>query len=162
MVVDLYQVLSISRDASRADIKAAYHRALLTHHPDKQKISNSTQDLGADIPYSEASSQNPSVSDIRHAYAILSDHATRLNHNAELAFAAQNGSSSRVSGSQRPAEVVSLEEFEFLENEQVYTHSCRCGSLYRVSEFQLDADTHLIGCQGCSEVIWVGYEAVEE
>lgn len=67
-----------------------------------------------------------------------------------------------MKGLQRPAEVISLEEFDYEEKGDVYTYRCRCGSAYRVSDSQLDADVHLIGCQGCSEVIWVGYEAVDD
>ena len=33
---DYYAILSISSNASPSEVKAAYHRALLVYHPDKQ------------------------------------------------------------------------------------------------------------------------------
>lgn len=68
---------------------------------------------------------------------------------------------------QRPAEVVSLEEFHLDipkvdEQYDSWVYPCRCGAVYKIKEEQLEQDVHLIGCQGCSEVVWVGYEAIDE
>jgi DnaJ family protein A protein 2 len=33
--IDLYEVLEIEKGASKIEIKKAYHKAALAHHPDK-------------------------------------------------------------------------------------------------------------------------------
>ena len=43
-----------------------------------------------------------------------------------------------------------------------YTYPCRCGGMYRLRTSDLESGHHLIGCENCSEVIWVGYEEVVE
>jgi diphthamide biosynthesis protein 4 len=45
--MDLYAVLNLAPGASPAEIKAAYHRILLTTHPDKNNTSHSTPDIAA-------------------------------------------------------------------------------------------------------------------
>ena len=56
---------------------------------------------------------------------------------------------------------MSLEDFEEAE-EGVWTHACRCGGTYKIIEEDMDAGRHLVGCENCSEVVWVGYELVDE
>lgn len=162
-VVDFYQILSISRTATRSDVKAAYHRALLLHHPDKASNRSSTRDstsiANRDLKRPLEKRSSPSVDEIQKAYVTLSDPHLRAAFDVRLA----NGTNLSEKGSQRPAEVVSLEEFTpIVEGSETLSYPCRCGASYRITEEQLEADVHLIGCQGCSEVVWVGYEAVEE
>ncbi|KAH9041330.1 hypothetical protein EDB85DRAFT_1886540 [Lactarius pseudohatsudake] len=114
---DYYTLLGVTRSASPDTVKAAYHRALLRIHPDKQRQS----------------ADNPSP---RKA--------------------------------PRPAQVVSLEDFDFSDSEgpdgtvSIWSLTCRCGGMYKVTEDDLERGRHLIGCENCSEVVWVGYEMVEE
>jgi diphthamide biosynthesis protein 4 len=61
----------------------------------------------------------------------------------------------------RPAQVISLEDFEEVE-EGEWKHPCRCGGTYNVAEEDMDAGRHLVGCESCSEVVWVGYELVND
>ncbi|KAJ7647695.1 hypothetical protein FB45DRAFT_734923 [Roridomyces roridus] len=116
--MDPYLLLNIKRDATLPEIKAAYHRALREHHPDK--VAGSTADLAA----------------IQHAYRVLTKETT----------------------SPRPAQVVSLDEFE--ETNDVFTHPCRCSGSYSITEADMEAGTHLVSCSTCSEVIWVGYQLI--
>lgn len=88
----------------------------------------------------------------------------------------------------RPAQVVSLEEFQEFQEFQsetagevsskmeddgvsvddhnqwegraIYTYPCRCGGMYKLTTDDLESGHHLVGCESCSEVIWVGYEEV--
>lgn len=144
-------------------MKAAYHRALLLHHPDKTRGRFS---LGATtaptIDNARTSSErhsSPSVDEIQQAYVTLSDPILRAAYDARLA----SDPFKREKGSQRPAEIVSLEEFSpTTEGSDTLSYPCRCGEMYCITEEQLDADIHLIGCRGCSEAVWVGYEAIEE
>ena len=41
-------------------------------------------------------------------------------------------------------------------------YECRCDGTYRVTEDDLECGRHLVGCQSCSEVLWVGYKLVED
>lgn len=56
----------------------------------------------------------------------------------------------------RPAQVISLDEFE--EGVDMWRHDCRCGGMYRITSLEMEEGHHLVACNSCSEVIWVGYE----
>ncbi|KAF8314537.1 hypothetical protein DL93DRAFT_2167322 [Clavulina sp. PMI_390] len=165
-----YEILSIPQTASSADVKAAYHRALLLYHPDKA-LSKTLSPLAASQPRSAQDRESltgsridlptPTIDEVQQAYTTLSDSLLRKNYDGNLKRSLSDASAQR--GSQRPAEVVSLEEFVPLdEDAAILVYPCRCGESFRISEEQLEADVHLIGCNGCSEAVWVGYEAVEE
>lgn len=135
---DYYAILSISPSATPAEIKAAYHRLLLACHPDKRVPENAED--GVDI-------------------GLLKD-AFRTLHTPELRdqYDRLRSSSGTFLGP-RPAQVISLEEFD--EADSRWTYPCRCGGTYIVTEEMLDAGQHLVGCASCSEVIWVGYEVAQ-
>lgn len=140
-IVDFYQVLRVPRDALLLDVKQAYHRILLSSHPDKRK------DESPDSPAFD-------VGLIQQAYMTLSNPEARKAYDALLAARSASGP--------RPAQVLSLEEFtESIDDAGIghWSYSCRCGGTYHIDDVQLEADVHLLGCESCSEVIWVGYEA---
>ncbi|KAH7916376.1 hypothetical protein BJ138DRAFT_995611, partial [Hygrophoropsis aurantiaca] len=148
-----YQVLGLVQTASASDIKLAYHRALLLWHPDKRLGPSSLSDVntcGVDVDL------------IKEAYNALSCAATRAEYDALLKRTRslnQNGP--------RPAQVISLEDFKETEAEgdcasMTWTHTCRCGGIYRINEEDMEAERHLVGCSSCSEVVWVGYEIAQD
>lgn len=59
---DFYEVLGISRDASEADIKKAYRRLAMKHHPDRNPDDKSSEDK---------------FKEIQTAYDVLSDERKR-------------------------------------------------------------------------------------
>ncbi len=61
---DYYKILDIPREASQSDIKRAYRKLALKHHPDKNKSPNATKKF----------------QDIGEAYSILSDPAKRRRY----------------------------------------------------------------------------------
>lgn len=141
LTVNHYRLLSISRDASDAEIKAAYHRALLIFHPDKRLL-----------PTAYPSSVD--ITSIKDAYTILSSRHLRAQYDAQL----RDQSTSR---GPRPAQVISLEEFdeqESMPDSVSWSHECRCGGAYGINEDDLERGQHIVGCSNCSEVVWVGYE----
>lgn len=147
--VDYYLVLGIQRTSTDQEIKHAYHRKLLSLHPDK-------------VPVGRDTAQRPQDFDaalLKEAYQVLSSPHLRQQHD-ELLVSKQPD---RTPSGQRPAQVVSLEDFdESPSREGEWIFECRCGSSYRITEAQMEDDVHLIGCDGCSETVWVGYEAIED
>ncbi|KAJ7270015.1 DnaJ domain-containing protein [Mycena haematopus] len=130
--MDCYAVLEVAPDASPADIKAAYHRALLKAHPDKNK-SQSANTIAA----------------IKDAYRVLSDPILR-----------QTADQDHLKRP-RPAQLISLADFDEAADD-AWTHPCRCGGTYAITAAEMDRGLHLIPCTSCSEVVWVGYQLVEE
>jgi len=142
--VNFYQLLSVSRDASLADIKAAYHRVLLESHPDKRGTHKSVNHVDIAL--------------IKEAYTTLSNTELRVAHDSQL-------NQRSYTTAPRPAQVVSLEEFDDENSpdseEGPWRYACRCGGSYSITASLMDKGEHLIACNSCSEVIWVGYELVE-
>ncbi|KAJ7018335.1 DnaJ domain-containing protein [Mycena alexandri] len=133
---DYYKLLAVHRSASPKDIKAAYHRALLAAHPDKNPDAKS-KDIHA----------------IQQAYRVLSDPARRAQHDTDR---------QRMPAGPRPAQVISLAEFDEVPEHDRWTHACRCGGNYAITGADMERGMHLVPCTSCSEVVWVGYELVEE
>jgi diphthamide biosynthesis protein 4 len=165
---DFYSLLRIPRDASPNDIKIAYHRTLLRLHPDKQSRPRTHRDIVLlDTPPKES----VDVALLKEAYRTLSDVGLRAAYDAS----SRREEHTRSRGP-RPAQVVSLEEFTTIEPvetgssgtgtgmeadaAQEWWHRCRCGGAYRITQNDLENGMHLVGCESCSEVIWVGYEEV--
>lgn len=108
---------------------------LLAHHPDKNQGQRAKSEGQMDFAL------------LKLAYETLSSPERRRQYDAEAAVRARG---------QRPAEVVSLDEWEeVVEGE--WRHPCRCGRAYVLREADLERGVHLVGCEGCSEVVWAGY-----
>lgn len=185
---DFYTLFQIPRNASPSDIKFAYHRTLLRLHPDKLQQSrptphhsalvavNAANSICTDPPPTEAASVDVAL--LKEAYRTLSDVGLRAVYDGSL----RREEHARSRGP-RPAQVVSLEEFTPIETETEaeetggsgtgtpvegdaaqasWWYGCRCGGTYRITQDDLESGTHLVGCESCSEVIWVGYEEAED
>ncbi|KAH6900880.1 hypothetical protein BKA70DRAFT_1115267, partial [Coprinopsis sp. MPI-PUGE-AT-0042] len=146
--VNYYDVLCVSPEVSLPELKAAYHRALLQHHPDKQHQQQTAN--------RRATSQDSvEIALIKEAFAVLSSAEDREKHDAELK---RRG----YAHAPRPAQVISLEDWAHdesgSEEEGPWMYHCRCGGLYWLTMDMMERDEHLIGCNCCSEAIWAGYE----
>jgi diphthamide biosynthesis protein 4 len=146
-IIDFYRILEIQQDASQEEVKRAYHRALLRHHPDKKRVEGSGLTPAA----------IPAIDTLREAFQILSSPSSRQIYDQTLS------SSQTPKTAPRPANVVSLDDFKEVRrrDSSTWTYTCRCGGTFVISEQLLDDDIHLIGCDCCSEVVWVGYEVQE-
>ncbi|KAG5642186.1 hypothetical protein DXG03_003424 [Asterophora parasitica] len=68
--VDLYQVLSVPQDAKADDIKKAYRRLALVHHPDKHASASAEVKTDASTKFQQ----------IGFAYAVLGDEKRRARY----------------------------------------------------------------------------------
>ena len=143
---DHYQILGLEvrKDdwLSFNEVKLAYKRALLLHHPDK---------VGG-IP----TEQTISVDDIALAFKIISDPVLRKTYDACLKTTRTSDHSKVV---HTGLETVDLDDLLYDENDGFWHRSCRCGNEggYLVTEAELEQhadDGELItGCRGCS--LWL-------
>ncbi|KAJ7496918.1 DnaJ-domain-containing protein, partial [Mycena latifolia] len=135
--LDCYAILDVTPRSSLAEIKSAYHRALLRSHPDKN-VASATSPVD--------------IASIQEAYRILSTPSLRAQHDIRL----------RIPTGPRPAQVISLEDFQENPELDSWSHSCRCGGAYKITGEEMESGQHLIPCTSCSEIVWVGYELAEE
>lgn len=168
-----YDVLRLDRDdfssLSKDDIKAAYRRALLIHHPDK--ISS---DAGRGPSTLKSGSENVqpkhrySIDDIVSAYEILSDPTKRADYNRSLGRDSWKRANDRHNGGTHiGVESYDLEDLTYDEDKGTWSRSCRCGDEkgYVVTEADLERESQqgeiYVGCRGCSLFIKVQF-AIEE
>jgi DnaJ homolog subfamily C member 9 len=75
--VDLYSVLGVESTASSDDIKKAYRRAALVHHPDKHATASEDARAAASLKFQQ----------VGFAYAVLGDDKRRAKYDATGATA---------------------------------------------------------------------------
>ena len=126
---------------------------MLLYHPDKRSTSQKNSDtLSID--------KSVNVGVLKAAYDTLTSPELRAQYDALR---------SKHPAGPRPAQVISLEEFYQEESEHSdgpigdsWTYNCRCGGKYVITERMMEAENHLVGCNSCSEAVWVGYEVADE
>lgn len=70
--VDLYQVMGVERSASADEIRKAYRRLALFHHPDKQAQKSAADQADASLKFQQ----------IGFAYAVLGDEKRRQRYDS--------------------------------------------------------------------------------
>jgi len=175
---DYYALLGVAHDATPDEVKRAYRHTLLRQHPDKSRSqhNNSNPNLNSnpnrlDAALLKQAYETLMSSDLRAEYDVLLAHARLqyfddddgLGEEDDAARRRGNRAFQRTHLQSRPAHIVSLDDFEEANDiEEAWVYPCRCGGFFRITEAQMEEDFHLVCCPGCSEVIWVGYEVVDD
>lgn len=136
-----------------AEVKDAYHRVLLASHPDKQISSTGNANVNVEFD----------IALLKTAYLTLSDPVLRAEYDISMRRRREEGT--RLVTRPRPAQIISLDDFtECSANDavQFWSHVCRCGGSYVITEDDIEDERHMIACERCSEVIYVGYEVLDE
>lgn len=162
IVQDHYAILMLTHSKenratpTEKEIKLAYRRALLSHHPDK---SNLTQ----------VSTPKHTIDQITIAYKTLVDPVARSEYNRLLALKPSTAAASTLSQTSHPGlETVDLDELAYDDERGIWYRSCRCGKErgYAVSEEELESSIEhgevLTGCQGCSLWLRVTFAVAED
>lgn len=145
---NFYEILGVAESATPEELKKAYHKALLEHHPDKQQ----QQANGTIVSAQKA------VQDIKLAYATLTDDNKRQDYIERLRTATKI---------QDRGDVVDLGDMTVREGPDQtseWTWPCRCGEQdgYVVTEQDLEDNLDLeevaVQCIGCSLWITVQYQ----
>ncbi|RHZ57694.1 diphthamide biosynthesis protein 4 [Aspergillus thermomutatus] len=179
---DYYEILNLPLTStptalSKQQLKVAYHKALLKHHPDKATsiaaapAPASTHDTK--IPQRPSPDRNADASptftidEITAAYRTLSDPALRAEYDRVLRLeraTTAKGEKSAVTAFHTGLEVVDLEDLVCEETGDgegllCWYRGCRCGDErgFMVTELDLEKEAEhgevVIGCRGCS--LWM-------
>ncbi|KAL4996893.1 Diphthamide biosynthesis protein 4 [Aspergillus recurvatus] len=164
-----YEILNLpfpSTGLSKQQLKLAYHKALLKHHPDKAvQVTVAKESLSSSNhhPAQTLSSQKITIDAITTAYKTLSDpiqraeydRVLRLDRNRVVGAGDKNGNGTVF---HTGLEVVDLEDLNCDEDgdEAVWYRACRCGDErgFLLSEGDLEREVDsgeiVVGCRGCS------------
>lgn len=152
-----YQLLGLEQRQnapalSLQEVKAAYKRALLQHHPDKQSGQTSAKGPKNRRPASVT------VDDIALAYKVLSEPSLRAEYDRWLH--AKDGEADSASIVHRTGlETVDLDDLASDEASSSWSRNCRCGDErgFIVTEAELEKNAEdgelIVGCKGCS--LWL-------
>lgn len=138
MWTDPFAILGVAHGSCEADIKRAYKRKLLEHHPDKN----------------QGGIQTLTIDDINEAYRQIKTTDEHKIDTQPLQF-------------NETVDLSEFEETELPNGSLQWVRDCRCGdSGYVLQEEELvlngDADEIAVQCAGCSLWILVQYEAMNE
>ncbi|RLN61771.1 hypothetical protein BBJ29_001388 [Phytophthora kernoviae] len=132
----LYEVLGVSVDCSADDIRRAYHQAARKYHPDKRTTASSGHD-------DSSAHDVQQFLQVQEAYETLRNADLRQQYDAKLTQDELNRKreeevivvSNTIALNDMQREVIGSEDGE--DDEVLFTHQCRCGDLYEISEEEL-------------------------
>ena len=164
-IQDHYKILGLlspfaaDRDYTPHEIKLAYRRALLHHHPDKSPIQL--------LDKAQSEAPEYTVDQIAVAYQTLIDPKRRSEYNRSVRLG--SASKSLATEQSHPGlETVDLDDLVFDEEHNMWHRSCRCGNEkgFLISEEELERDAvHgevITGCRGCSLWLRVTFAIAED
>ncbi|PKY00282.1 DnaJ-domain-containing protein, partial [Aspergillus campestris IBT 28561] len=150
---------SSSTTLTKQQLKTAYHKALLQHHPDKTSSTSSpSTPTSTTINATTNSDRKHTIDAITTAYKTLSDPRQRAEYDTRLRLE-RNTHSTQTSGPDAHfhtgLEVIDLEDLhcEETDTETVWYRGCRCGDErgFLVTEEDLEREVEggevVVGCR---------------
>ncbi|KAM0802752.1 Diphthamide biosynthesis protein 4 [Usnea florida] len=157
-----YEVLSLPstpstrKDLSNKEIRHAYRRALLLHHPDKSRI-----------PLPSPPASTPTIDAITLAYKTLINPNTRSEYDLSL-LPPPLVAKVPLQASHPGLETVDLSDMGYDAKEEMWYRGCRCGKegVFVVTEEELELNAEygetITPCQGCSLWLRVTFAVAED
>lgn len=154
-VLSLPTTQSLRNQLNEQDIKFAYRRALLLHHPDKKSTP---------LPTTPSTSTKPTIDQITLAYKTLISPTLRTAYDRTQALKASSATLTPHPG----LETVDLDDLLHDDQQNIWYRSCRCGKerAYTITEEELEMNAEegeiVTGCQGCSLWLRVTFAVAED
>ncbi|EGZ26511.1 hypothetical protein PHYSODRAFT_308312 [Phytophthora sojae] len=138
-----YEVLGLAATCSADDVRRAYHQAARRYHPDKRANDLNAEDEQQFLRVQEAYETLRSA-ELRRQYdaKLQQDELVRKREEEVVVV------SDEVPLADMQREVLPGEGGD--EDEVLFTHQCRCGDLYEITEEELQDGVDVVPCTGCS------------
>ncbi|KAH7462443.1 hypothetical protein PRIC1_014897 [Phytophthora ramorum] len=135
-----YEVLGVAATCSADDVRRAYHQAARRCHPDKRSAATE-EDEQRFLRVQEAY-ETLRTEEQRRQYdaKLLQDELVRRREQ-ELVMV-----SDEVPLADMKREILPGDD----DDEVLFTHQCRCGDLYEITEDELQDGVDVVPCTGCS------------
>ena len=153
---NLYEVLGCTSDATYETLKQAFQRLAKKYHPDKvrsqpaRELTDNHNGSKDHNPDSESHNQERFIR-IDRAWKVLADGDRRKEYDARW--------KQRCLVQDWPVQdEVSVGELDE-EMEGVYTHPCRCGGDYVMTDTDIQFMVDYVCCSSCSLVIKIVYDS---
>lgn len=129
-----YKILGSDPSDSLQELKQNYQRLILLYHPDKQS---------ADVPAGELEERAQRFIEVDQAWKILGNEETKREYDLQRREVAMT--------QKWPVDAqVLLEDMSWIEADQSYTYSCRCGGDYILPVEEAEENMFLVCCNTCS------------
>jgi diphthamide biosynthesis protein 4 len=160
-----YDILHLQpnrRSFDPSEVKTAYHRALLSHHPDKHS-SGTSRALHTAGP---TPSCVFSVDQITKAYKVLANAEEKAEYDEVLRKLNMSLNVAPKQARHTGVESYDLEEFSYADDTESWHRSCRCGytNAYTLTGPDLENESEqgevYVQCAGCSLLISVLFDTV--
>ncbi|KAG0247980.1 Diphthamide biosynthesis protein 4 [Mortierella polycephala] len=142
MLKDYYAILSITQDATVAEIKQQYQKLLLIHHPDKQQQNQFQQLSSAMAPAALIPLQ-----DIKEAWECLRQPDQRTFYDSSL-------KAMRLRANGQVNDDIDLDDMEYDEG--------KSHGEYIISEDELELGVDTVVCSTCSLIVRIHYEVADD
>ncbi len=145
---NLYEILGCSPSATADEIRDAYQKQILRLHPDK------LQQYEADMTDCEREEKLHQYHAANRAWKVLGDANCRKEFDASW--------KQRTLAQLWPVQDdVEFEDFDFDVDSSSYSHACRCGGEYRLTESDATFRVDYVCCAFCSLCVKVVYSDPE-
>jgi molecular chaperone DnaJ len=125
MAENCYEVLGCPENSTQEELKKRYKELALKYHPDKNSENNSTQIF----------------EEISRAYQVLSNTASKLEHDAKLVA---NKHTARAIHDE-------LSIMDFTKDEAIFSYDCRCGGMFAFDSKDIFQELEFeVPCNTCS------------
>ena len=157
-----YQILQVPQNDRSIDpvaLKAAYHRTLLIHHPDKKTSSPA---VSSSVKHHQNHAY--SIDQITKAYKTLSNVSKRVEYSRQLEEQIGRLSTGVKDDCRAGVETLDLEDLVYNDDTAIWSRKCRCGEErgYMLAESDLESESEQgeihVACKGCSLSIRVLFD----
>ncbi|KAF4520142.1 hypothetical protein B566_EDAN008960 [Ephemera danica] len=125
LIMNYYEILGVSNEATFEEIKKRYQDLALKLHPDKSKGNHTEKFI-----------------ELNNAWTILRDTRKRKEYDSILVQKKLNEDVQLYA----TVEICDLT----LEDDGSYSYYCRCGGIYSIAPSQVDLTDCVIPCEDCS------------